>query len=400
MTIRTRSRDEPGFTANTKRYQNGNPTHSFDTQMLGSSEGMTDTVSAKFHTRSMQGEVINNPMSYVKTSVKSTGGGIFDVIQSGQHYEVKGAGSMTTALATLLGNSQGFYSVPPTPPSSQADWSRQQAMGNLDRSPYAFAEDIAEWRQMLTFMKSPFASMRNLSKEFENYKQWSMRKRALTHAKAIANAWTEYQFAFLPLVRSANDLLESFSSKDNPSKRKTARGKAEWSGQKTDSFRQSNAYVFSSSASTEETWRSGILYELTNPSQGWRDKYGLRFKDIPETLWAVMPYSFMVDRVSNFSQALRGVVGFLDPNVKILAGWSTQKKSTFKSRSFTDYDYSAGVTYKNIQPDLDVKETFEYNRSVWDPSISDAIPIVDLPNLVDSSTKIADLAALILQRIR
>jgi hypothetical protein len=399
MGDRSRTRIENGYSATTRRYVNDVLTHTIETDMLSGDETMFDYVSEKFHTRVQDGEIINNPMSYVKNSFKATGNGLFDVQQGSKHYELKGPGSMTTGMAQLLGYTQGFYLAAPTPPSTQLDWSRQQAMGNLDRSPYAFAEDIAEWRQMLTFMKSPFKSLRDLSKTFDDYKQWSLRKRAFTHAKAVAAAWTEYQFAFLPLVRSVNDLIDSFNSKENPSKRRTARGEAEWTGRETGLPRKS-AYVFESTASTAETWKSGILYELTNPVMDWRTKYGLRFKDIPETLWAIFPYSFMVDRVSNFSQGLRGIVGFLDPNVKILAGWSTQKKTIVLTRSFMDYDYIPGVTAKNILPDLDTKTSFEYNRLVWEPSIQDTIPIVDLPNLVDTSTKIADLAALIIQRIR
>lgn len=398
---RVRTRNDPGYTANQKRYQNGIQTHSYDTNMLSSSETMTDVVVPGFHKRIAQGEIINNACTYVKNSTYSTGGGIFNVTQSGTNYLAKGDGSMTAFLAYLLGLPNSFWHTGESPPDIQEDWSKHQALGNVDRAPYAFAEDIAEWREMLRFFKNPFGSLRDLSKEYVDYAQWSKRKKAYTLARVLADTWAEYRFGFQPAVRSIHDLMLSYI--ENPPeapKRRTARGKAEWEGSSEEQYLNRNAYRFEATCTTKETFKSGILYELTNPMEtGWRDTYGLRFKDIPETLWAVMPLSFMVDRMYNISQALRGLVAFLDPTIKFHAAWTTQKYERSQTRSFIEYDYLPGVTSNTVVPDIDGKTYFTYNRKTWEPSLGDVAPVLDLPNLVSSSTKVADLAALIIQRV-
>jgi hypothetical protein len=330
--------------------------------MSETSETMTDVVTDNWRQLIRDGEIINNPCTYVKNEYQSTGGGIFDVTQNGKRYEARGSGSLSAFMAYLLGYPNSFWGEPPTAPDSVVEWSKAQALGNVDLSPYAFGEDLGELRETARFLKNPTAALNRLSILFARAVEKLKKKRGkfdeLDHAKAIAEVWVEYRFALGPLLRSAHDAVESAFAKISRPPRRIARGEGEWTDSVTTLYSPTYAYPFDSVGTTDVNVRSGILYEVSNPLNDWKYKYGLRFKNIPEVLWQLMPYSFMVDRVYNLSVALRGINVFLDPNVKILTAWTTIKSTKTRTRSFLDYNYEPGVSAKTIVPDVDTHIEF------------------------------------------
>lgn len=370
------------------------------------SETMDDYVVPNFQSRIAQGDVINNPCTYVKTTRRSigTGSSHIELVSGWRHIE--GDGTLTEFRQTYPGSpwvSSAGIAVPSEPDGIQ-DALKLGALGNVDRSPYSFAEDLAEWRETLRFLRDPLGSLRKLSEAFKkDTRKLLSKKKHLTKAKAIADVWLTYRFALSPLVRSANDLLEAASTRTHRPERRTARYSETWSDfDSAEDVRAPTAtspHLWASSAHVEGDYRAGILYEVSNPLNDWRFKYGLRFKDIPETIWAVMPYSFMVDRSFNISQSMRGLSSFLDPNVEILAAWIVKRLTSVQSVTYTGYDYSGALSISVI-PDTIVTEKFTYDRTVWVPEISDLIPDLDIKGLINSSTKVADLSALILQNLR
>jgi hypothetical protein len=157
-------------------------------------------------------------------------------------------------------------------------------------------------------------------------------------------------------------------------------------------------FTYKCSAISSGSVRAGILYEVENPVVNLQYKYGLRFKVIPTTFWAVMPLSFMVDRFYHISNFFSGVSNLLDPNVKILGAWVVSKRERLQSigvRSISESGYTS-----TIVPDDIVDKSFFYSREVWEPSLEDAIPTLNLKGLVDSSAKVTDLMALIIQNFK
>jgi hypothetical protein len=111
-----------------------------------------------------------------------------------------------------------------------------------------------------------------------------------------------------------------------------------------------------------------------------------------------MPYSFVVDRALDVSSSISGLSNLADPSIRILAGSVTTRSSDFTSISLTDVinpDYSISVN-----PTVFEDEVFAYNRVIWDPSIIDTIPPLNLTGLVDDVTKVTDSLALFIQLIR
>lgn len=365
-----------------------------------SNEGITDKVTSGFHKKIAEGEVVINPVSHVKYSAKSNHSGRYEWTRSDGSIYKESAPSLTSMQIQRYPHYMCSIPPEPTPSWDMTAATRLQALGSVDRTPYSFAEDIAEMRETLRFLRNPLQSLRNLSKELsDDVSNLLNRRKALKRADAIADVWLQYQFAFMPLVRSASDAIDAFGQQVKRPKRRTARGVSVFSD--SDSVEQQIATWLSSASHTVTTTaRSGILYEVSNPLGDWKFKYGLRFKDIPETLWAIFPYSFMVDRVLNISQAVRGFASFLDPNVKMLGAWDSVKKTRITTISWLGHISPIVVSVEVDEPDT-WSETFEtYDRSQWIPTFSDLVPELRIKGLVDTSSKIADLAALIYARVR
>jgi hypothetical protein len=141
------------------------------------------------------------------------------------------------------------------------------------------------------------------------------------------------------------------------------------------------------------------LYEVDNPVESFQFKYGLRFEDIPETAWNLLPLSFMVDRVVDISAFWRSVTNLSNPSTHFLAG-STRVKYTHE-RFISAYDIEpGGWGVITLGPDMNYHKSFIYDRVLWSPSFVDTIPTLDLKGLVNSATKITDLSALIVQFLR
>jgi len=364
-------------------------------------ESMTDVVTSDFSSKRSKGEVVINPVSHVKSTIETIGSGAYHWTRTnGSVYEETGPGLTRMQLQRFP---QYMQSVPvdPAPKHDMLAACKLQALGNIDRSPYSFAEDIAELHETLRFLRNPLASIKQLSKSFEEgVNRLNKLKRYANRADAIADVWLQYRFAFSPLLRSVNDAVKSVITEDKPrANRRIATGKDTFSDRVTN---HGTIVTWESRASVEVTTEchAGIIYEVSNPTQGWRDKYGLRFKDIPETMWAILPYSFMVDRVFNLSQAVRGLTAFLDPNVKMLNGWESTKTTKVVEREWIRHVSKLVQSVQSDATDVLAETTSTYTREAWTPTINDLMPEVRIGDLVDTSTEIADLLALVWARLR
>lgn len=418
MATRERDRVEGPETATVERYVNGSQTNSYVTTEKQSYELIHDVVTENFHARVAKGEIINNPVDYTKTYVEADADkGSSSWTVSGKTYAMYGSGSLTHGmrerLKSLNAPSGQFMNNDPAPITAMTADAKSKCLGYLDRSPYSFAEDIAEWRETLRFLKSPFQSFRKLGKTFDKElkKKLKDQKRSKSDpnkrnyrdtAESINEAisvfddlWLEYRFAVSPLIRSANDAIESMFVKARRPERQTARGIVTHLDEvKNDiQYTSNGALTWVRNKRTESVVKAGVLYVISNPVEDWRYKYGLRFKDIPETLWAIMPYSFMVDRVINISQTVRGMTAYLDPSLTFLAAWVSEKTNKMSSLSFVDYNV-ANMTAKSIDPDTIYDNSAYYGREVWNPSIGDAVPTVNVGNLLSETTYVLDLLTL------
>lgn len=272
----------------------------------------------------------------------------------------------------------------------------------MDVGAYAFGEDLGELKETTKYLKHRAGSLFNLSKSFRReYKNRirklpKRRRRPIDRAKQHADLWLEYRFAASPLVRSMLDAFEAYAHKPkHRPKYERARGIGGDTG--TSRFDQSV-----SAGSGEVTYRvtqdttaesnAVVLYKVTNPLYSWQFHLGLRGKDIPETLWQLFPYSFMVDRVVDISSTIRAATNILDPSLVILAASNTVRLETkdtvqYIAQTSSDWTYSVSGNVREVN-------NFSYTRRRWHPSLLDAVPTFDKGGLWEDVTSIVDLLAL------
>lgn len=359
----------------------------------------TDEVVKDFRKRIRNGEIINNPCSIVHES--------FSALDTTYHkyYSISGE----PVHEYQVGEGSYFSRIRSFPCHSLARVdnkelmlanAKQKALANIDSTPYAFAEDLAEIRETLKYARSNGIRIKRLYKRF---KRRDKKIRFSGHpaeviSQELAKLWLEFRFAISPLIRSIMDLFEasndSFSGRQ-PELRYTSRG-----------FERDHWNLFESTANTaldsvntkgsrkgESEVTAGILYQITNPLSGWRFNYGLRNKDIPVTMWAVVRMSFIIDRVWNISNAIKGLTNLLDPDIHILTAWTRTKTSDTLTDELVNRIGNESITFVTSGGKR-TKKYFSYIREPWKPTALDALPAgnyADIANTVETFTDIVAL---------
>lgn len=401
--IRSRTRSEPERRELLEKTLNGAPFDSMNTLVRSRTEAMDDVVVPNFRKRIRSGEIINNPCWYDADTVSAPSGGTYRAENASQTYLTSG-GNLTDYHQTLAGSPHRGPSQTLPPPDAEGlmKLAKQQAIANIDSTPKKFLEDLFEIRETLRFIRNPIRSLTGLSR---NLRSDVRRRQRLGKSlvDAIADSWLTYRFAFSPLVRSTYEAVDVHVNWDNYHRpeRRTARGRFSHNDIETDTPRHywsGSAWDnYSRTREAEREMRAQILYEVTNPVVDAGFKLGLRAKDIPEGIWQILPYSFMVDRVLNITNLVRGITNLLDPNVKIVAASTTDRLRQTTTLSFTD-QFNSGWTV-TVVPDVWTEEYFDYNRVPWTPTVSDTVPVPTLKQVVKDATHISDLLALVNQRI-
>lgn len=359
---------------------------------------ISDVVTPNYHKKVAAGAIINNPcFMYVWTSTSTGSSYIHFSYDTNPDAWFSYTGGSNTRM---YGGASHLSAIAKPKVQSILESAKSAALSDVDSTPYAFGEDIGEVRQTLKFVKNPLSSLAGLAKSFQrDVGKYVGRNKGKDRTTAIADVYTSYQFAFKPLVRSAFDACEAYTA-PNPRLpiRKTAHGNKSASGQNSTSDYNVGGNVFNINREIETDLHASLLYWVSNPISDMQWKLGLRARDFPSTLWQLMPYSFMVDRVINVTSFIEGMTALLDPNVEILAGSLRTKETARDSVQLID-KISPGWT-TTVNCDVYEEKRFIYDRQPWIPSVLDSIPNSDVGNLVNTATKIADLGALIVQRLR
>lgn len=360
---------------------------------------MSDVVTPGFSNKIRSGAIINNPCVYTESELSCSGSGLGHYRNTGGTTEYELRGPLSAYRASQVPLFPGKF---PSPSLETDRLSRAKlvALANIDSTPYAFGEDAAEIGETLRFLKNPFNSLLKLSFSLRNLaKARQARNRFLSLAEATAEAWLSYRFAMMPLVRSCSNVVEALSSSDRTyPKRLSAHGRARSEGTRVTPYTHTNGRSFSGTRTESDDFHASILYEVSNPIRDWSWRYGFRGKDLPTTAWQVVPLSFMVDRLLDISSFSKAVINLGDPRIKILSGSTTYKRDRLFSYRLTN-EVTAGWTISTTG-DTMTERTFSYSRAPWYPTVNDAVPKLSLGNLVNDSTKIADLISLILVNVR
>lgn len=391
MTNRTRAQIDEPVEAFVLRTDDDVPEREWQGPFVQSEKSrvITDVVTPRYRQRIKAGEVINNPCTLTHSERSSSSGGF-------SSYKTVDPSNWTT----YTGPVSEWLAAPLIPDGPERTLTpgdvKLACIAKMDMTEYAFGEDLGEIGQTVRFLKNPIKSLTDLALKFEKTKKRGIR-RGKDVAKATADAYATYQWAFKPLVRSATDLAEALNTQLAARKpRYSARARLKRS------VSDSNLVTDGTFSATyqhtiEEEVKATILYENHRNDPDLLKKYGLRFKDAPETAWQLFPMSFMIDRVVNISDVISASINLLDSNLRILAASTTEKVLRKTQYQLTGV-YHPELTH-SVNGNVVKLEEFDYIRSVWYPSASDLIPPVRPANLVKDVQSILDLTALITQRI-
>lgn len=363
---------------------------------------MTDFVTPNYHKKIAQGAIINNSCDMNVHTVSSNGSGFYRHhlnSDPSQWTELAGKGLTRWRWGASLMSLNS-----PSGSGLSMDDAKLQALSNIDRTPFAFGEDLGEIRETIRFLKSPFRSLSELTGALKKdaKKVKASGRSALSISQSLADVWLEYRFALSPLIRSAYSAVDAFGYEFKPTipPRMSARGSADWVAEDSGTVRSStsaNYYEFTYNQRRNREYKAAVLYTVSNPVRNWRYKLGLRYKDIPSTAWQLLPLSFMVDRVYNISGIIQGFTNLLDPSIKVLAASDTTKFDNATSIIYSDRKQSGYTT--QVSGDEWLEENFQYLRNTWDPHASFPFPTVKPVGLVEDAPKVVDLASLILSNL-
>jgi hypothetical protein len=364
-------------------------------------ESMVDIVTPGFSKAMKSGAIIENPCTYQKSSLETQGSGQAQYTLkngSGQVvYNVVATGPTTAKLLYIYG-----YEPPLRYNSLGSSMSieeliaesRTKALANIDPSALSTGEDLLEFRETLRFLRSPLRGIFNALSQ----------KGIRSLADLTTDVWLSLRFGVTPLVISIDQLLrEASSPTPKPPELLTARGFASrdrTSGGNIAFGPTGDRSNLEWAASSAVVAKSTIHYRLNKPLYDWRWRYGLRNKDVLPSLWAVMPLSFMVDRIFDVTSMIQAAQNLADPSVQILGATTVVRENCTNSCYVSSYSTTnVNATYSG-HGETRIRKFFEYSRTPYTPSLSDVIPNVNDMGLTKDLTSIADLLALINARLR
>jgi hypothetical protein len=269
---------------------------------------------------------------------------------------------------------------------------KQQTLANLDRTPYNFAEDVAEFHETAKLLRHPLTQLTDLASETSRkWKLISREERGLLRsarhiafaAKQASKAWLSMRFAYGSIYYSAESILDEYHS-DVKNKYQRRRAGDEINYNKNldgtyvfTKYPGAETVTFNHTVEYSSTIRVGCLYEVSNPIDTWRERNNLRLKAVPVTVWNILPYTWALDRLYDVSKTIKGLTNLADPTLRILAAWVSTVESTVDLTTAVSVWNSTNNVSFNAAPEGFTKTI--KSRSIWHPNIADTKPIIQNP---------------------
>ncbi len=400
MKPRTRVNSDIDLIGTYLHFRDGNLFWTHDDIVNSQHDVMNDYVTKNYHELVAQGLILNNPMSHVKTSVESSGGYSYLWVNKDtvpwQTWTAGGAGSLT--LAQKSWDNVTFSNSYEDLEDARAK-AKQKAISNVEKSDFSFGEDLGELKQTLRFLKNPLDGSLRLMKRMKKDllrrdsklkfigNRGDLTKRT---AQLTNEVYLSARFAWNPLIRSiadGRDALHSLRPK-RPERRVSRFSESVRSSSFEDA---TGIHSYHRTLNQNDSVSAGILFS-SSLYRGELHRLGLSVRDIPETVWAVMPYSFMVDRVFDLTSTLKGIVNLIDPRIKIHAAWTKTNYSRVETLQVTG---RPGLEGASITGDVVTYTDTSVVRDPWIPTVRDTIPRLKVSELTDTLSKATDLLSLL-----
>lgn len=378
--------------------QSNGSSGSIHTMDYDSGDIMDDVVIPKFKERSLRGEVFNNPMSHRKYSW-----GIGSGTRTAEYLLTPPSSQTATGdiVGYFLKNDDVLrvagLQTGKLDSSAKRDNAIITAASRIDKTPYAMMEDLFEVRESIKLLRDPLMLAKDLTKIYRR-KRNTLIKRGVDSVEAASTAWLSVRYGYRPVISTAMKLFDSWQDRSPaPPIRRTSRSTYQHRDNQTGMCVINNR-TYQWNINRSVSGRVGILYTDINPCSGWQWKYGLRSKDIPKNIWAVMPYTWVSDRFIDIGSFIGAFTNLVDPSISVLSAWTTE-----------DYSYDEIIAYvKDDSPNWKITLSTAPRTFKWHEKSRTPIPMsvgsLPMPKLVLDSLgdiqQVADLFSLIGQRLR
>lgn len=305
---------------------------------------MYDYVTPKYKSLQRKGVVVNNPMARNKTvfSQSLTGyshskscvtmspsEGWRDEYDSLLHYWL--------GPQPLLYSGLGLFSSADV--ESMVTDVATKALSDI-KSPAVRGQVFALSLGKITrFLRNPIQGLVTLFRQYD--KHLSLWKKGQLIGKAAAATHLQYIYAFRILAMNVEDIVLETLNQRVQDPRLTARGKVETTRKETsqDYFTWGGTVLrgfwYETTVKHTINIRAGLLYDWKGRTQS--DIYGFSLSNIPADIWEIIPYSFVVDWVSNMGDVIRALSYFWQ--VDALAQWLTTTETVNINRKVTATDF-------------------------------------------------------------
>lgn len=352
-------------------------------------DSMEDVVTPRFRIRSAEGEIINSPMTTIKSTTMPVDLSITANVSGNDVYA-----SFAYKGVVLCPEAQSLWDWTP----GDGGVARVEALATtkayaeVGKKDFGALEELVELRDTLAFLASPVNQMVRLTNRGKSwlasyrrvqaanerrFAAWERRARRLAKrgkpeppkpavltvppfkvgrlkASDIASFWLAYRYGLMPLIYSFQDIqkvLEKYQ-KEPQRVRATARGTASVSEEHSSSwgYQEVGGHGVSVGGEHKFSWtvtstaRAGVLYEYTATLS---NQLGLQMHQIPAALWEGIPLSFVADWFWTGSTAYQALTAHLRAD-RVLASWVTTKvnlqgQSTWEPELWHMHGYTSGT---------------------------------------------------------
>lgn len=247
-----------------------------------------------------------------------------------------------------------------------------KAYAKINSSAVMSGESLSDLGQTVGMLRRPFKSAGLLLGRMLKHRNLRLGKTAASAAKATANSWLEYRYGWKPLIMDIDTIVQaSYKKLAHCGKRRlVARVGDAYACDLRGTWTDATSYVGTKTSGSKSYSRSskvgvGVLYDIAPQTgkQALQAILGVRPRDIPATVWELVPYSFVVDWFVNVGDWIQAVTPV--PGITILGHWVTRVESTRTEWVATFDPPSLNNWVGTIGPE--VTTTYSYIRTCNQP---------------------------------
>ena len=293
----------------------------------GSRDKISDYVTPGFRNLSKHGYITVSDLSLTKWTRSVSPGSLDLYIPSLGNYREEYYGDFATILCSLA-DPISFSIESDT--GTMADVALVKALAKVNKSVIDGGTNFLELGQTLRMLRRPFTSAQDLLIKMHKRRSRKKWKSACDAAKATADSWLEYRYGWKPIIMDTNSIQKVYSQKAKKLDRSFLVARASESGSRVQTrsfqgvpFHGLPHWKGGGTLTLSETAKvgAGVYYGLTGLAPTAAEIYGTRARDIPQSLWETIPYSFVVDWFTNIGDWLQAITPA--PGVTIHGNWTT-----------------------------------------------------------------------------